>query len=123
MTRHCAESQADPDRMGTKADRDRARIAELRRLARLAQGREPDAEALQDRPGRHWEPETEFPRFVSVGAGVAGLLPEEVARRLKWSTRDVEAKVASGELESVSVGWMRMIPLTEVERIENLASR
>jgi hypothetical protein len=91
MTRHCAESQADPDRMGTKADRDRARIAELRRLARLAQGREPDAEAHQDRPGRHWEPETEFPRFVSVGAGVAGLLPEVAAKRMKWAPGKMKA--------------------------------
>jgi hypothetical protein len=30
----------------------------------------------------------------------------------------MKAKIASGEIESVQLGWMRMIPLAEVERLE-----
>jgi hypothetical protein len=37
---------------------------------------------------------------------------------LGWSLRDVAAKVAAGEVESLRVGWSAMIPLAEVERIE-----
>lgn len=106
-----------------QAERDRARIAELRRLARVAQGREPEAAGppatrrAEGHCGR-WEPETGSPRFVRVGPGIPVLLPEEVARRLGWSLRDVAAKVAAGEVESLRVGWSAMIPLAEVERIE-----
>jgi hypothetical protein len=44
--------------MTTKTERDRERIAELRRLARLAQGREPDEETSSAAPARRWEPDT-----------------------------------------------------------------
>ena len=55
---------------------------------------------------------------------MGGLLPEEAARRLKWTLRELESKVASGEVESMRVGigiGTPMIPLAEVDRIERLA--
>ena len=104
-----------------KADRDRARIAELRKLARIAQGRDVDKQeaARQEGPTRRWEPDVGIPRFVKVGPGTPVLGLEEAARRLRWSTATLGAKVAAGELESVMVGgFTRMVPLSEVERIE-----
>jgi hypothetical protein len=102
-----------------KADRDRARIAELRKLARIAQGRDVDQQevARQEGPQSRWEPDVGIPRFVKVGPGTPVLLVEEAARRLNWATAKVEAAVAAGELESVRIGWTTMVPLSEVQRI------
>jgi len=102
-----------------KADRDRARIAELRKLARIAQGRDVDQQevARQEGPQSRWEPDVGIPRFVKVGPGTPVLLMEEAARRLNWATAKVEAAVAAGELESVRVAWTTMVPLSEVERM------
>jgi len=100
--------------MTTKTERDRERIAELRRLARLAQGREPDEETSSAAPARRWEPDTGI-QFARVGPGIQVLTPEEAALRLKLSTCEVLAKVDLNQL----VGLARMIPLSEVERIEN----
>ena len=102
-----------------KADRDRARIAELRKLARIAQGRDVDQQevARQEGPTRRWESDVGIPRFVKVGPGTPVLLIEEAARRLNWGTAKVEAAVAAGELDSVRIGWIRMVPLSEVERM------
>jgi hypothetical protein len=97
--------------MTTNADRHRERIAELRRLARLAQGREPDEETSSAAPARRWEPDIGI-RFTQVGPGIQVLTPEEAARRLKLSTREVLAKVDLSQL----VGLARIIPLSEVER-------
>jgi hypothetical protein len=102
-------------------ERDRERIAELRRLARLAQGREPDPGDAGTRPTRRWEPETPAgPRFVKVGLGTPVLLLEEAARRLRLSRGKLEAMAAAGELELLKAGWTPMVPLSEVERIERL---
>ena len=102
-----------------KAERDRARIAELRRLARIAQGRDVDQQevARQNGPQRRWEPDVGIPRFVQVGPGTPVLSMEEAARRLNWATGKVETAAAAGELESVRIGWIRMVPLSEVERM------
>jgi len=102
-----------------KKDRDRARIAELRKLARIAQGRDVDQQevARQEGPQSRWEPDIGIPRFVKVGPGTPVLLMEEAARRLNWATAKVEAAVAAGELESVRIGWTTMVPLSEVERM------
>jgi len=103
-----------------KAERDRARIAKLPKLARIAQGRDVDTQevARQEGPTRRWESDVGIPRFVKVGPGTPPvLLMEEAARRLNWATAKVEAAVAGGELESVRIGWTTMVPLSEVERM------
>jgi len=102
-----------------KVERDRARIAELRKLARIAQGRDVDQQevARQERPQSRWEPDVGIPRIVKVGPGTPVLFMEEAARRLNWATATVEAAVAVGELESVRIGWTTMVPLSEVERM------
>ncbi len=100
-------------------ERDRQRIAELRRLARVAQSREPDPVDTRTGPARRWEPEPAAgPRFIYVGPGTPVLLLEEAARRLRLSTGKLEAMAAAGELELVKAGWTPMVPLAEVERLE-----
>jgi len=101
-------------------ERDRARIAELRRLARFAQGREPDPDdSAGTGPARRWEPDTAAgPRFVKVGPGTPVFRLEEAARRLRLSTGKLEAMASAGELELVKAGWNPMVPLAEVERLE-----
>ena len=100
--------------MTTNADRDRERIAELRRVAREAQGRNPDeAEPRENGPSSRWQPDAGM-RFVEVGPGIQALTLEEASRRLKLSTREVLAKVDARQL----VGRMGVIPVAEVERLE-----
>jgi len=64
---------------------DRARIAELRRQARIAQGRAPEPERDGDRLPICWESDAGKILRIPVGPGIAGLLPEEAAKRLKWA--------------------------------------
>jgi len=103
-------------------ERDRERIAELRRAARVAQGREPGPidDRLDAAPQRRWEPKTATgPQFIEVGLGTPVLLLEEAARRLRLSTGKLEAMAAAGELAAVKAGWIPMVPLAEVERLEH----
>jgi len=107
-----------------KADRDRARIAQLRRLARSAQGRDPDESGRDDgQPIRRWQSDAGTIRFVKVGPGTPVLGLEEAASRLKWATGSLEAKITAGDVESVRVGWTRMVPLSEVERMERAVAK
>lgn len=42
---------------------------------------------------------------------------QEATQRLHLATGQLEAMAAAGQLEAVTVGWIRMAPLSKVERL------
>ena len=99
----------------TKADDDRARIAELRRQARVAQGREPDdPDQVIPVPASRWRSGAGEIQIVEVGPGAQFLTLEEAARRLKITVRELETRAKLAEVG----GWGGFVSLSEVERLK-----
>ena len=102
----------------TKADDDRARIAELRRQARIAQGREPgEPDNIVSVPIKRWTSGAGEIEYAEVGPGAQFHTLEEAARRLKISVRELEARAELAEVGR----WGGFLSLAEVGRLASQA--
>lgn len=102
----------------------RERVQAARRQARLAQGKDPDA---PDDYGGQRLPRSPVnspaaPTPIAPGPGVGVLTVGEAAMRLGMSRAQLDAMIAAGKVESLPIEFGRVIPTTEVERLQRLRS-
>jgi hypothetical protein len=102
------------------------RVDEARRQARLVQGKDPYGEddafsrpnVRRSAPPPPPSPSTRAER----GTGVGVLFIGEAAARLGMSRAELEAMMARGQVGTLPTGFVRVIPTSEVERLQRLRS-
>lgn len=98
----------------TKADDNRARIAELRRRARAGQWREPDDPSnVVSVPASRGKSGAGEVTFVEVGRGAGFLTLGEAARRLRITVGELEDQAKLTEVGA----YGGFVALSEVERL------
>jgi excisionase family DNA binding protein len=97
------------------------RVVAARRQARAALGRDPN---VSDSPPKARTPLTEpsGPVWAAHGPGVGALSLGEAAVRLGVSRAELEAMIAAGKIEALPTGFARMIPTSEVVRLNHDSS-
>jgi hypothetical protein len=94
-------------------------VEAARRQARLAQGHDPAGGDPYGGPpkARSPLPSAPGPTWVAHGPGVGVLALGEAATRLGMSRAQLEKMIDAGKVQALPVGFTRMIPMREVERL------
>jgi excisionase family DNA binding protein len=107
---------------GGRGRGNRERVDAARRQAALALGRDPDQRDLFVNPPKSSTPAPPVPSAdapLTVENRAIGVLSlGEAAVRLGLSRPQLEAMIDRGLIEALPTGYTRMIPTTEVERLE-----
>ena len=98
----------------------RERIDAARRQARIAQGRDPAGGDAHGGPPKRRSPllPTPGPTWVASGPSIGVLAIGEAAARLGMSRAPLDAMIGAGTVQALPVGFTRMIPTREVERLQ-----
>lgn len=100
---------------------DRERVEAARRQAALALGRDPDQrDPLIEPPKSSSAPPSATSANPAVASESIGVLTiGEAAARLAMSRAQLEALIDRGVVEALPTGFTRVVPTTEVERIQS----